>query len=139
MGHVNKGDAHGLLNALQFVLHVLAEPQIQSAQGLVQQKDLGAVDQGTGDGYPLLLSAGQRRDLAVFKALETDNVQHLHNPLVDLPFAEFGQPKAKGDVVVDVQMGKQSVTLEYGIDFSLVGRQLVDALAVEEDFAGGRR
>ncbi len=84
VGDVDKGDAHGLLDALQLVLHILAQLQVQGAQGLVQQQDLGPVHQGPGDGHPLLLPAGELGDPALFKALQVDHLQHLHDPVVDL-------------------------------------------------------
>ena len=68
VGDIDEGDAHGLLDALKFVLHVLAQPHIQRPQGLIQQQHLGTVHQGAGNGHPLLLSAGQGRHRALLKA-----------------------------------------------------------------------
>ena len=36
VGNIYKGNAHLLLDTLQLVLHILAQTQIQCAQGLVQ-------------------------------------------------------------------------------------------------------
>ena len=69
MGHINKGDPHLLLDTLQLVLHILAQPKIQRAQRLVQQQYLGTVHQCPGNGHTLLLSAGKLVDAASFKAL----------------------------------------------------------------------
>ena len=139
MGDVDEGDAHGLLNALELVLHVLAQTQVQCAEGFVQQQDLRPVDQCAGDGDALLLSAGERSDLAVFKALQRHDLQHLGDALVDLVLGQLRNAQAEGDVVVNVQMGEQGVFLEDGVDLALVGRYVVDAFAVKEYVAGGRR
>ena len=58
VGHINKGNAHCLLDPFQFVLHILAQTQIQCTQRLVQKQYLGAVHQRAGNGNPLLLTAG---------------------------------------------------------------------------------
>ena len=108
MGDIDEGDAHGLLDALKLVLHVLAQTQVQCAQRLVQQQDLGPVDQGPGNGHTLLLSAGQGGDGALFKTVEVDHVEHLHHPVVDLLLTKLnlalglrvhlGNTQAKGDI-----------------------------------------
>ena len=48
-----------LLHVFQLQLHLLAQLQVQGAQGFVQQEHLGLVDQRPGDGHTLLLSAGE--------------------------------------------------------------------------------
>ncbi len=65
VGHVYKSNPHGLLNAFEFVLHVFPQSQIQRTQGLVQKQHLGSVDQGAGNGDPLLLPAGQGGNFSV--------------------------------------------------------------------------
>ena len=54
----DKGDAHLLLDVLEFHLHLLAQFQIQRAQRLIQQQHFGMIDQGACQGYTLPLSAG---------------------------------------------------------------------------------
>ena len=44
--------------------------------------------------------------------------------------------EAEGDVVADGQVGEEGVALEDGVDLALVGRQVGDVAAVEEDAAG---
>ena len=57
MGDINKGNAQLVFQPDQLVLHILAELQIQSAQRFVQEKHLGLVDNGSGDGDSLLLAS----------------------------------------------------------------------------------
>ena len=148
MGHIDKGDLHGLLDALEFVLHILAQLQVQGAQGLVQQQDLGPVHQGPGDGHPLLLAAGQGGDVPLFKAPQVHDLQHLHDPVVDLFLGQLhlfalgvrlGDAQAKGDVLIHVEVGEQGVFLKDRIDGPLVGRDRIHPHAVEQHIARGGR
>ena len=102
VGHVNKGNAHGLLDALQFILHVLAQPQVQSTQRLVQKQYLGAVHQGAGNGHTLLLAAGQGVDSPVFITLETDDFQHFPHSLVYFRFGNLVDFKTECHVIINV-------------------------------------
>ena len=138
VGDIDKGDACGALDPLQFVLHILAQTQIQSGQRLVQQQHLGLVHQCPGDGNTLLLTAGKVVDAAVFVALQADDLQHLINPAVDFVLGQLGYLQAEGDVVIHIQMREQGIALKHGIDLTLVWRHVVDNLAVKQHLAGGR-
>ena len=58
VGHINKGDIHLPLQPLELQLHLLAQLQIQCAQGFVQQQHPGLIDQAARNGHALLLAAG---------------------------------------------------------------------------------
>ena len=145
MGDIYKGDAHLLLDALELDLHVLAELEIEGPQGFVQQQDLGTVDQRPGDGHPLLLATGKGVCPPVFKALQTDGLQHLQDPLPDFLLRELRlplgvrrvwpalHPQAERDVFKDVQVREQGVLLEHRVDLPFVGRDIIDPHTVEED------
>ena len=137
--HIYKCNPHPLLDGFQLVLHVLAQAQIERAQRFVEQKDLRPVDERAGDGHTLLLTAGQARHPAVLEALETDDLQHLGHAVVDLRFRHLCDPQAERDIVIHVQMREQCVALENGVNLPFIGRYVVDALAVEQHIAGGRR
>jgi hypothetical protein len=148
VGDVDEGDADLLLDALEFDLHILAEFQIQRSQGFVQQQDLGAVHQGPGNGHPLLLPAGEGVRTAALKPLETDDFQHFHDPVPDFGFGNPLRPSPRGgtplhpqsesDVLKHVQMGKQGVLLEDGVDLPPVGREIIDPHTVKEDVSRHR-
>ena len=138
MGNVDERDAHLLLDAFKFLLHVLAQPEVQSPERLVQKEDLGPVHQSTGDSHALLLAAGKTGDLAVLEALERNNLQHLGHALVDLGLGNLLRPQAESDVVVYVQMREQSVLLKYGVHLAFVRRNVVDALPVKQNVPRGR-
>ena len=143
MGDVDEGDAHGLLDALELDLHILAQAQVQRAQRLVQQKDLGPVHQGPGDGHALLLAAGQRGDRPLLKALQVDHVQHLQHPLLDLRLRKLDLPaalrvglwdaQAEGDVFKHIQMGEEGVPLEHRVDGPFMGRNVIDPHTVKKN------
>ena len=57
VGDKNEGDAEFCLQIFQFDLHVLAELGVESGEGFVEEEDLGAADEGTGEGHALALSA----------------------------------------------------------------------------------
>ena len=74
MGDIDKGNAQLIFQADQFILHILAEFQVQSAQRLVQQEDPRLIDNGPGNGDPLLLAAGKRRHAPFFIAVQVDQL-----------------------------------------------------------------
>ena len=139
MRDINEGDAHALLDVFQFVLHVLAEAQVERTERLVEQEHLRPVDEGAGDGDTLLLAAGEARHLAVFKALEADDLKHLGDAVVDLGLRQLRQAQTEGDVVVDVEMREEGVSLEHGVDLAFIRGQVVDALPVKKHITGRRR
>ena len=139
VGDIDEGDAGGALDALQLVLHVLAQSQVQRRQGFVQQQHLGLVHQRPGNGHPLLLAAGEGINAAVFVAAQADNFQHFIHPAVNFVLGQLGHLQSEGDVVVHIQVREQGVALEHGVDLPLVRGQVVDDLAVEGHRAGCRR
>ena len=54
VGDIDEGDAQLVFHADQFVLHFLAQFQVQRAKRLVQKQDAWFIDNGAGDGDPLL-------------------------------------------------------------------------------------
>ena len=132
MGYIDKGNLQRLLDAFELILHIFPEPHIKGAKGLVQKQNLGLIDQCTGDGHTLLLTAGQAGHLAIVEALETDDFQHLRHPSVNFVLTELGDTQTKGNVVVDIEMREQCVFLEYGVDFAAIRRNVVDPLPIEK-------
>ena len=138
MGDEDEGDARGLLDALELLLHVLAQLEVQGGEGLVEKQHAGVADERPRDGDPLLLPAGQARDVPVLKALEGDHLQHLADPLLDLRLGHPLLPQGEGDVLEDVQVGEEGVPLEDGVHVPLVGRQVVYAFTHEDHVPGVR-
>ncbi len=121
----NEGDAGGLLDVLELLLHILAELEVKCGERLVEQKHLRTADKGTRNCYALLLTAGQTRHRSVLEALQGDEGEHLVYLLVYLVAGDLSLAERESDVLKDVQMGEESVTLENGVDVSLVWRNVV--------------
>ena len=131
----HEGDAHGLLDLLQLLLHVLAQLEVERGERLVQQQDFRAADERAGYGDALLLTAGKTGDAAVLKAGERDHAEHLVDALIYLVPRDFLLAQRESDVLKNVEMGEQGVALENGVDVALIRRQLVYILAHEDDVA----
>ena len=120
-----------MLNALELGLHLLAQREIQSAQRLVEEKHPGLIDQRSGNGYPLLLTAREQIDIPRLKAPQPHQLEHLFDLDLALGCGNFFNLKPKLYILVDIQVWKQCVFLEYGVDIAFVGWQVVDAHALK--------
>ena len=151
MGHIDEGDAQLLLDALELTLHILAQAQVQRPQGLVQQQNLGPVDQRPGNGDPLLLPAGELAAAPVLEALEADHLQHLQHPLADLRLRQLhlplfpavlhglGDAQAEGHVLEDIQVREKGVSLEDRVDLPQMWRNIIHPHTVEQHFSRSGR
>ena len=110
--------------------------QVEDMLELVEQQDLGSVDQRPGHGHPLLLAPGELRRLAPGEAGELDQLEHVLDLLLDVLDPPTPQPER--DVLVDVEVGEQGVALEHGVDRSLVRLVPGDVLAADGDVARRR-
>ncbi len=104
------------LQPAQLELHLGAQLGVQGGHGLVQQQHVGLVDQGPGQGHPLLLPAGELVGVAAPEAFQVQHVQRVLHPPAGLLGREAAGPQAEGDVLGHVQVGEQGVVLEDGVD-----------------------
>ena len=84
MGNVYKCDAKFIFQADKFILHILAEFQIQGAQRLIQKKDLRLVYNSSGDGNTLLLPAAQGVGHTVFITVQIHQLQGILYFILDV-------------------------------------------------------
>ena len=75
----------------------------------------------------------------MLKALETDGLQHLHDPLLDLSLRQLLHPQTEGDVLIHIQVREQGVLLENGVDLPLIGRDVINPHTIEQDISRRRR
>ncbi len=61
-----------------------AQPAVERAQGLVEQKRARLEHDGAGQRHALLLAAGELRRIGVVAALELHQVEHIAHPPRDL-------------------------------------------------------
>ena len=135
MRDMDEGDAHLLLDPLELDLHLPAQLEVERAEGLVEQQDVGFVDDGAGKGDPLLHAAGQLpRTLlgAVAQLHQLEGFHRLAPPVGDLALAQ-----AETDVVEHAEVREQRVALEHRVHLALVGAGGRDVVLAEEDLAGG--
>ena len=134
----DEGDTGLELKALQLRLHFLAQLQVESGQGLVQQQHLRMRRQRTRQGDPLLLAAGQLMHLAIAHGFQAHEVQHCRDPLFDLVPAASQHLQAEADVLGHVEMREKGVGLEDRVDAASERREVTHLLAVEQDGAAAR-
>ena len=138
VGHVDERDPDVALDLLQLYLQALAQLQVERAEGLVQQQDLGQVDQRPGQRHALLLAARELGGPPVGLAGQPDALELLVHAPLGLGLVHLLAPEAEGDVVRDAQVGEQRVALEDGVGRPPVRRQPDDVGAVDQHLALGR-
>ena len=92
-------------------------------------------DQSTGQGDTLLLATGKLVGHAAFHAGKLHQLKDLRHFFLDHLVGELAQFQAIGDVVENIVMGKQRITLEDHGGIAFVGRQAVDWIVTKIDFA----
>ena len=134
---VDEGDADLTLHRLQQALELLAEPQVERSERLIQQQDLGVEHQRAGQGDALLLATGQLSRTGTVPPGQVDELEHALDAQLDLSVRRLALAQAKGNVLEDVKMGKQRVVLEHGRDRTLEGGPALHLLTVHLDGTGG--
>ncbi len=138
MGHVDERDPDLLLDSLELDLHLFPELQVERAEGLIEEEDRRPVHERPGEGDALGLAAGDLVRAAVLEAGQLHQVEHLGDPGLDVGVRNLLTAEAEGDVLVDRQVGKESVVLEDRVDVPLVRREPGDVAALELDLTRGR-
>lgn len=82
---MQKGDAQLLLQALEFLLHLPAQFQIQCAQQFVQKKQFLLLDHGARNGHALALPAGKLLRHALCIVRKLDQFQHFAHAAGNFP------------------------------------------------------
>ena len=131
----DEGDAGGLLDVFELLLHVLAQLEVERGERLVEQQHLRPPHQGAGDRHALLLAAGEAGHAALLEALEGHEREHLVHALIDLRLRDLFLAQRESHVFKHVQMREQGVALEDRVDVALVRRNASDLLAHEDDLA----
>ena len=141
------GEAELLLQIAQEVDDLRLHRDVERRHRLVADDEARIERQGAGDADPLALTAGEFVRVAVQRlGPQADLVGERLDPLVER--AAMGDPvipQRLGDDVADPEARVQGGIgiLEDDLQFAAIGphlaaRQLVDALAIDADFAGGR-
>ena len=132
---MDERDPHVVLDALELELHLLAELQVERAERLVEEQDLGVVDERPRQGDPLLHAAGELPRLPLLGPRQVDETEDLPHAAGDLVAGNVSAAKAEGDVLEDRQVREERVALEDRVHVALVRRQSRDGLVAEVDDA----
>ena len=117
--------------------HLVTKLGVQVGQRLVHQEDLGVSHDGAADGDALALATRKRLRLTVEILGNAQDLGSRANLAVDLVLGDLLELERKCHVLVHRHIGVQSVALEHHGDVAVLGRHVVDALAVDEHVARG--
>ena len=128
-----------LLQVPDLLAHPPAQLRVQVRERLVEQQDLRAQHDRTGDRHPLLLTAGElaRQPRAV--AREAHECQSLLRPGPDLRLAHAADREAVADILGDGEVREEGVGLEDHGDVARRRRQCGHVLPADQDAPRGRK
>ena len=96
--------------------HVAAQGGVEAAEGLVEQDQRTAGDEGAGQGHALALTSRHLAGLAGAESFKANSLQRLLDEHLLIVGQAQGGPQAEADVLRDVQVRKQVVILEDDCD-----------------------
>ena len=131
--YIYKGDTERLVHLLQLHLHILAHLQVERSQRLIEQKHLRLIYDGTSDGNTLLLTSRERIYIAVLVVGHRHHLQRFAHTLVNLLRCHLFEFQTEGDILIDIQMRKEGISLENRIKRSLVRRHTQNILILHRD------
>ena len=135
VGNVDAGDADALLDLADLRAHIDAQLGVQVGQRFIKEQHRRFHDQGPGQSNALLLAAGQLVRHAVFHALQSHQLQHIHNFFFNGSLVHLFIDKAVADIIKYIIMREQRIALEHHAGIPFVRGQLVDAHTVQQDLA----
>ena len=133
MGDHHHRHAHFFNDVDQLELGLFAQLFVQCAQGFVEQQELGLFRQAAGQGHALLLTTRELVRLAFGVRRELHQGQHLVGAFLNFVFGQAFALETKGDVLPNVEVGKQRIRLEHHVDRAVVGRHGRHVLTTEQD------
>ena len=136
MRHEQHRDAKPPLQGAQLHAHALAQLGVEIAERLVEQEQLGLVDDGARQCDPLLLPATQLGRPAAAQAAQPNQVEHARHPVAQRGAAHAAQLQRKSDVVEDGHVRPDGVALKDHAQVALLGRQRETLLARSYQAAG---
>ena len=139
--HEQGGGPCGFQNAAHLVRQPFAQVYVQVGKGLVQQHELRARRQGTGQGHALLLAAREFVGVAVLAAFQAHQLQHFGH--AGSLFGARQLVNAKRHIAPHRQVREQRVVLKHHANAALLGRHAQRGAAHhafgQADFTAGNR
>ena len=134
MSDIYKRYAESLLNIFKLNLHILAELEVERTERLVKKQNSRLYGKRTCNCDTLLLTARKRIYISSLKAVEIDKVEHLLDSLADFLFLHLLDTKTECDVLINIQVRKQRITLKNGVNLSLMRRYTIDNFIFKNNF-----
>ena len=100
----------------QLVAHQQPGLLVERAEGLVEQQQARARDEGAGDAEPLAHAAGELRRIGPRKGHQPHERQRMLHALADFRLGQSGAAQREGGVVVRREPGEARVLLEHDAD-----------------------
>jgi hypothetical protein len=116
---------------------LLAELQVERAQGLVEEQHGRAVHERARERDALLLAAGELGGAPLRLSGEAHALELLAHAPADLGLVHLLALEPERDVLLDAPVREQRVALEDGVRRALEGREARHVVAVEQDAALG--
>ena len=130
MGNIYEGNAQLLVHLLKFNLHILAHLKVKGSQWLIQKEHLRLIGNSPCNGNPLLLSSRQRLHIPVLIICHAHHLEHPPHTLVNLRSRNLLQLEPESNILIHIQMRKQSIALENSIHRTLMRRNICIVLTV---------
>ncbi|GAB4007892.1 hypothetical protein GCM10029992_62820 [Glycomyces albus] len=132
-------DRHALLLELEQALpHQVAGLRVQAGGGLVEEDQVGLVDQGPGDGQAALHAAGEVVDLVVRAARELHELEQFGRAGPGLAPLDAEVPGVDGEVLEDREHVVEGVVLRHDAEAGADGRPVAARVEAEDlDLAAG--
>ena len=134
----DEGHTEALLDVEQLELGVLAQLLVERRERLIEQQQLGALDQRARQRHALALPAGQLVRLARPVAAHLHDVEDLAHLAADGVAPEPLLLETEGHVLLHAHVREQRVGLEHHVDRTLVRRDCAHVHAVDIDAARTR-
>lgn len=135
MSDVDHRRAETGLEPGDFGAHLEAAGGVEIGEGLVEEEQAGAADEGAAKRDALPLAAGQGRGPAVETSGEPEDLRGVLHAPIGFRAGEMPELQAKGQVVIDRHVRIEGKALEDHRHIAVFGGQVVDGLAGDGDGA----
>jgi hypothetical protein len=136
MRDIDGGRLQPLVQFLNLGAHRHAQFCVEVGQRFVEQKHLRIAHDRPAHRHALALAAGELARIPVEQFGKAENPCRSADTLVDLGFRRAVQHQREGHIVGDRHMRVKRIVLEHHGDIAILGRQGVDHLVANADFAG---
>jgi len=139
VGDVDHCRAHALVQLLQLRTQLPFQMRVYDGQRFVEHDGVDILaHQTASEGYLLLAVGGQSRGAVGQRVRQIEHFGNGADTFIDSRFVNTAIAQGKGEIVVDGHGVVDDGELEYLGDMALVGLQISDILAIEQNAALGR-